>query len=182
MTPRDGFRLGVSMRYVRVRLFGALVTMALGLVSSTASAQMFVATGRDTLRGLPGLEVVVEELPPEVRRAGLSADAVRGEVQRRLAANGVTLYTTQQQNASPAKPYLYLHLNALELPGSVLVIAVQLQLRQTVTSVVTASSIVNAMTWDSHNVFALTGREAAPLTAALLEMVDGFAADWRATR
>jgi hypothetical protein len=168
------------MRHVQARL--ALVTLALIVVSSTSSAQMFVSTGRDTLRGLPGLEVVIEELPPEMRRAGLAADAVRGEIRKRLAASGVTLYTTQQQNASPAKAYLYLHLNALELPGGVVAIAAQLQVRQTVTSLVTTSNIVNAMTWDSHNVFALPGRDAAPLMGALLEMVDGFAADWRATR
>jgi hypothetical protein len=172
----------MSMRYVPARLSGLLLTLALVVIPSTASAQMFVSTGRDTLRGLPGLEVVVEELPPELRRAGLAADAVRGEVERRLAASGVILYRTQQQNASPAKAYLYLHLNALELPGGAMAVAVQLQLRQTVRSMVTTSNIVNAMTWDSHNVFALTGRDAAPLTGALLEMVDGFAADWRATR
>jgi hypothetical protein len=170
------------MRYIPAQLFGPLVTLALIVMASSASAQMFVSTGRDTLRGLPGVEVVVEELPPEVQRAGLASDVVRGEVQRRLAASGVTLYTTQQQNASPAKAYLYLHLNALELPGGTMAIAVQLQLRQTVKSIVTTSSIVNAMTWDSHNVFALTGRDAAPLTGAVLEMVDGFADDWRATR
>jgi hypothetical protein len=172
----------MSMGHVRLRPFAALVALALSTVSSTASAQMFVSTGRDTLRGLPGLEVVVEELPPEVQRAGLDAGAVRGEIQRRLAAGGVTLYTTQQQNTSLAKAYLYLHLNALELPVGAMAIAVQLQLRQTVKSVVTTSNIVNAMTWDSHNVFALTGRDAAPLTGAVLEMVDGFIADWRSTR
>jgi hypothetical protein len=173
---------GVSMRYVHGRVFGAFVFVTLILTSATTLAQMFVSTGRDTLRGLPGLEVVVEELPPELRRAGVAPDAVRGEIQRRLAASGITVYTSQQQNPSTAKAYLYLHLNALELPGGMTAVAVQLQVRQTVTSVVTTSNIVNAMTWDSHNVFALTGRDAAPLTGAVLEMVDAFAADWRATR
>jgi hypothetical protein len=171
----------MSMRHILVRLFGALVTLALIATSSSASAQMFVSTGRDTLRGLPGVEVLVEELPPELRRAGLTTDGVRSELQRRLAAGGITLYTSQQQNASPAKAYLYLHLNALELPGS-MAIAVQLQLRQTVKSTVTTSSIVNAMTWDSHNVFALTGGDTAALTGAVIEMVDDFVADWRSTR
>ena len=171
----------MRMQHAFVRLFPLAAALAL-MAESTASAQMFVSTGRDTLRGLPGLEVVVEELPPEVQRAGLATDAVRGDIQRRLASSGVTVYTTQQQNASPAKAYLYLHLNALELSGGVIAISVQVQLRQTVASKATSSNIVNAMTWDSHNVFALAGRDATPLSTALMEMVDGFAADWRATR
>jgi hypothetical protein len=171
----------MSMRHIPVR-FGAFVTLALVVTSSSASAQMFVTTGRDTLRGLPGIEVVLEALPPELSKAGLDAEAVRGGIERRLAAAGVTLYTTQQQNASPAKAYLYLHLNSLELPGGGMAIAVQLHVRQTVKSLATTSNIVNAMTWDSHNIFALTGRDVVPLTGAVLEMVDEFAADWRATR
>jgi hypothetical protein len=160
----------------------ALLAVTLTAASSSPSAQMFVATGRDTLRGLPGVEVIVEELGPELEGIGLAAAGIRGAVERRLAQGGVTIYRTQQQNASPAKAYLYVHLNALEVPGGTTAVAAHVELRQTVKSTVTTSSIVNAMTWDSHNVFALAGRDAAPLTGALIEMVDDFVADWRSTR
>jgi hypothetical protein len=32
--------------------------------AATPSARMFVPTGRETLRGLPGVEAVVENVPP----------------------------------------------------------------------------------------------------------------------
>src|SRR5687768_14421981 len=170
------------MRHLPGSWRAALLAVTVTTASSSASAQMFVATGRDTLRGLPGVEVIVEELGSELEGIGLAGAGIRGAVERRLAQGDVTVYKTQQQNASPAKAYLYVHLNALEVPGGATAVAAHVQLRQTVKSVVTTSGIVNAMTWDSHNVFAMTNGEAALLTGALMEMVDTFAADWRATR
>jgi hypothetical protein len=144
------------------------------------SAQMFVSTGRDTLRGLPGVEVAVESVPPELQRAGLTTPLLRADVEQRLRAGGVTIYATQQENPSRAKPYVYLHLNALDLPGGLQAVGVQLHLRQTLRSPVTDSNIVNAMTWDAHNVVGLTGTDVRLLREAILGMVDDFITDWRA--
>ena len=103
--------------------------------AADAAAQMFVTTGRDTLRGLPGVELAVESLPPELEREGLNGAAIRAAVDRRLRAAGVRLFASQSENPSDAKPYLYVHVNALEIPGaSVYAIAIQVHLRQTLRS------------------------------------------------
>jgi hypothetical protein len=144
-----------------------------------ASAQLFVATGRDTLRGLPGVEVAVETAP-ELSHAELTTRALHTVVEQRLRAGGITVYATQAANPSDAKPYVYVHLNALPLPGTLVVVAIQVHLRQTVRSAVTGSSIVNAMTWDQSTVAAATAADGAPLRDLVLEMIDHFVADWRA--
>ena len=146
----------------------------------TASAQMFVPTGRDTLRGLPGVEVLVESLPPELERVGLTSAGLRTELEQRLKAGGVVVYANQKENPSAAKPYLYVHLNPLELPGQLQAVAVQVHVRQTLQSLVTNSQIVNAMTWDMHTVVAVRPSEMSVLKETVLEMVDRFVADWRA--
>lgn len=146
----------------------------------TVSAQMFVATGRDTLRGLPGVEVVVESVPPELERVGVTTALIRADVEGRLRAAGVTIYATQAQNPSVAKPYVYVHLNALALPGQLQAVAVQLHVRQTLQSPLTKSNIVNAMTWDAHNVLGVGSGDGKLLRDALLQMVDDLIADWRA--
>lgn len=165
---------------------GALgVIMALLLVVASTldgSAQMFISTGRDTLRGLPGVEVAVEPIPPELEQAGLSTALIRADVEQRLRAGGVTIYATQKENPSIAKPYVYVHLNALMLPGQRQAVAVQVHLRQTLRSPVTESNIVNAMTWDAHNVIGLAKSDARSLRNAVLDMVDGFIADWRSVQ
>ncbi len=154
--------------------------MVAALASST-SAQMFVPTGRDTLRGLTGVEVVVEDLQPELVDGGLSAAAIREDIERRLRANGIVVYPSHAGNPSPAKPYLYVHLNALPLPGyATYVVGLQVHLRQTLRSSVTASNIVNAMTWDAHNVLAVPAGSLRAVRDEILDYVDLFIEDWAA--
>jgi hypothetical protein len=143
-------------------------------------SQMFVPAGRDTLRGLPGMEVVVEKLPPELEGLGLTTAGMQSDLEQRLRAGGVAIYTTQAENPSPAKPYVYVHLNPLALPDRSLAVAVQVHVRQTLQSPVTGSQIVNAMTWEAHTVVAVPPTGADPLRATLHEMFDRLAADWRA--
>jgi hypothetical protein len=148
---------------------------------AVARAQMFVATGRDTLRGLPGLEVLVEPLQPELARRGLSTAAIQAGVARRLVRAGITVYASQRENPSPAKAYLYLHLNALAIPGAdVDAVAIQLQVRQTVHSLVNESNIVDAMTWDAHDILGLPEGGAGDLEAGIQSFVDVFITDWTA--
>ena len=148
-----------------------------------AAAQMFVTTGRDTLRGLPGVEVAVEPLPPELARDGLTDGDVRTRVEARLRKAGVTVYASQKENPSAAKPYLYVHLNALEIPPhGIYAVAVQVQLRQTLQSPVTSSNVVNAMTWDAHNVVGVTAAQPRLVLDEVDAYVDAFIADWAAVR
>jgi len=161
----------------RVKLVSLLVPL---LFAVGVSTQPFVATGRDTLRGLPGVEVAVEDVPSELTQPDLATSAVRTAVEQRLRAGGVTVYATQAANPSDAKAYLYVHLNALSLPGQLQAVAIQVHLRQTVRSTVSKAVIVNAMTWEQHTVAAATPADGSQLRDLVLEMVDHFVADWRA--
>ena len=149
--------------------------------ASNVSGQMFVATGRDTLRGLPGVEVAVESLQDDLERDGLMRLAIQSDVERRLKAGGVLVYTSQKENPSEAKAYLYVHVNGARLPRQDLyAIGVQVQLRQTLRSPVTASNIVDAMTWDAHNVLVVKIRNVARVREIIQEYVDQFIQDWMA--
>lgn len=154
-----------------------------GGMAAEARAQMFVTTGRDTLRGLPGLEVIVEELPPEVVAGGVTGTVVRGDVVRRLRAAGIAVFASQDENPSPAKPYLYVLVNALELPGGAGHVAgLQVHLRQTLRSPATDSHIVDAMTWELHNVFVVPPGSLPELRTEVRTFVDLFIRDWQAVQ
>lgn len=159
----------------------ALTCLLLACAGVAAAGQMSVATGRDTLRGLPGVEVAVEPLPPELTRAGLSAVGIRAAVVDRLEAAGITVYPSQAANPSPAKAYVYVHLNALALPRQDLVtVAVLVQVRQAVDSLASESRIVDAVTWDAHNVVAAAAAALPALEDEILGYVDLFVEDWQA--
>ena len=162
-------------------LFRASVLLlpALLLLAADASAQPFVPTGRETLRGLPGVEIAIE-VPTELPQTELATTALHTAVDQRLRAGGITVYPTQEANPSGAKAYVYVHLNALLLPGQLHAVALQVHLRQTVRSTITSASIVNAMTWEEHTLAAVSAADGAQLRDLVLEMIDHFVADWRA--
>jgi hypothetical protein len=158
-----------------------LLVLFLACEASTAHAQQFIATGRDTLRGLPGVEVLVEPLAPQLEEAGLAGSAIRANVEGQLRAGGILLYTSQTDNSSLAKAYLYVQVSGLSMPRQGYALSVQVQLRQTLRSLVTQSAIVNAMSWDQQNVtlvFAGSGMQG--VHSEVRRLVDRFVQDWRA--
>jgi hypothetical protein len=159
----------------------AFTVAAFAGTAPSVSAQMFVPTGRDTLRGLPGVEVVVEELQPEIAREGLSRASIQSDVVAQLKAAGIRVYPSQMANASQAKAYLYVHVNALTLPRQAgYALAVQVHLRQTLVSRVTGSNVVNAMTWDAHNVLGVPDSDLRLVRREIRSFVSQFVEDWTA--
>lgn len=144
-------------------------------------AQQFMPAGRDTLRGLPGVEVVVEPIDPAIAPLGLTAPAIAAGATRQLAAAGITVYPSQAQNPSAAKAYLYVQVGGAALQRQGHVVGIQVQVRQTLRSVVTSSNIVNAMTWDQGTVlFVPTGSGTQLLQGEVQSLVAQFVKDWRA--
>ena len=158
----------------------AASVVVLGLCAHQASAQMFVTTGRDTLRGLPGVELLLEPTPPELPHGEMTTPALRSVIEKRLRDGGITLYASQAANPSSAKAYLYVQFTTLPVTESLQAVSIQVHVRQTVRSSVTESNIVNAMTWDAHTVAAVGPRDGAELRDLVLEMVGRFVDDWRA--
>ena len=146
-----------------------------------ADAQQFVSTGRGTLRGLTGVEVVVDRLPPEIVGLGLSSHTIQTDIERQLRDRHVIVFASQRANPSPAQAYLYVHANALSFDrDNRNAIAIQVQLRQTLQSLVTGSRIVDAMTWDAHNVLVVPPSGVGDLRAEIRAYVEQFIEDWTA--
>jgi hypothetical protein len=162
-----------------VRIAGLTLVLAAG-PALDAAGQQFIATGHDTLRGLPGVEVIVEQPQPELERAGLTGTSLKDDIEGLLRGHGIMVYKSQAENPSPAKPYLYLHLNALSLPGGHVAMAVQLHLRQTLRSPATSSNVVDAMTWDQHSIVSIRAADLKAARAAVRAHVDVFIEDWLA--
>jgi hypothetical protein len=153
------------------------------LLATDARAQLFEPTGKDTLRALPGVELLVEPLEPGLAPSGITADAIAADVSAQLRAAGITIYPSQMQNPSAAKAYLYVQVSGFQAPPQGYVIAAQAHVRQSVRSLVTESTIVNAMTWDRSIVF-LAGAQspAAAVKREIQDLLEQFVRDWKATR
>jgi hypothetical protein len=158
------------------------VVLALVLPAVDSHAQLFVPTGRDTLRGLPGVEVLVEPLQAELEQGGLTSASIAAAVIAQLKATGIIVYANQRENPSLSKPYLYVHVNAASNGRSdAYAVAIQVHLRQTLASLTTESRVVNAMSWDAHRVEVVpSARLKAEVTDEVGALVTHFIEDWRA--
>jgi len=149
-------------------------------MASPASAQTFVTTGRDTLRGLPGIEVEVENLEQEVERDGLTRAAIQADVANRLRTAGVAVYASQAANPSAAKAYVYVHVTDVKLAtGGLYAVNVTVQVRQTVRSLASTSNIVDAMTWDHNDILVVPTAQVADVRTVVDEFVDDLIQEWK---
>ena len=163
-------------RHVRLSAMAFCVVFA----AADVSAQQFMPTGRETLKDLPGVEVLVEPLAADLERDGLRAADIQAAVARVLRAAGIPVYPTQMENPSPAKAYVYVQIIGLSLPREGRALAVQVHLRQTLRSLVTGSAIVNAMTWDQQQVlFVPAGSSIQGVNGEVQDLIDRFVQDWR---
>ena len=67
----------------------------------------FTADKRDTLRGLTDVSVLVEYLPDEIEREGLSREHLKRDIEVRLRQAGLRVLTILEIANSPGAPYLY---------------------------------------------------------------------------
>lgn len=72
----------------------------------------FYSDQKESLRGLKGLFILVEPLNPEVEKAGISREQLRGEVELKLRQAGIRVFREEQRLEEPGQPYLYINLNA----------------------------------------------------------------------
>jgi len=139
--------------------------------STVVSRPLHAATPSEvrSLRGLPGVEVVVENLTEEMQGSGLDADILRGEVQSRLRESGIRVLTAEDQ--TPGRPWLYVRISALKSSNVPLVsYYVSAQLRQDVTLDRNPDLHVGGTTWD-------IGAEGLAGNGVIVEAVRGSVRD-----
>jgi hypothetical protein len=160
---------------------GALaLLLATSSVAVLSAGQLFVPTGGHTLRSLPGVEVIVETIPPALQRAGVTQASVGLDVARFLQAAGVVVFPSQSANPSAAKAYLDVRTTLLALPDGSYAVAVQMHVRQTVASLVTESKIVNAATWENGRLVNVAAADLPRVRDEIRGMAEEFVADWKA--
>ena len=68
-------------------------------------------SNRQTLRGLQGVWVLIEDLEPEIERSGLTKNQIQKDVEGRLREAGIKTLTQEEASKTPGEPYLYVNIN-----------------------------------------------------------------------
>ena len=102
---------------------------------------------RESLRGLQGVEVVVEEIKSDAQRDGLSQESIRAAVELILRSKGIRILTQAERSETPSKPYLYVSVGTDKQASGQYSFSVRVELYQTVSLVQRSQHSMPAPTW-----------------------------------
>jgi hypothetical protein len=130
-----------------------------------------------SLRGLPGLRVLVEHFDEDAQRY-LSHTAVVTAVELALRRSGIKVLSEEQWLATPGNPYLYVNVSVLDRGDGLIVYTVDCVVKQTITldRDPACPILFFGTTWKSPSPFGTVGSSRAPdsLMRNVLEQVDVF--------
>jgi hypothetical protein len=106
---------------------------------------------RPTLRGFPGVYVVVEPLSPQVEKDGLTTNQLLKDTELKLQTGGVQLLSKEEFIRTPGRPYLYVNAGITLLRTQITryIFYIRLEFNQEVSLVKSPTTIVPAVTWSA---------------------------------
>ena len=171
-------RTNLTLAGVLVTLCTLASVLAPTSVQSEAPVQ---ASERDSLKGIVGLEVLVEPLNLEIEQQGLTTYRLQQAVRQRLKKAGVAVLTEWERLATPAAALLTVRVDALHDRIGRFFYSVELRLAQRVRLKGSVAPELPAVTWMKPGGLATVADDnVAPIEDQVLRKVDQFITDYAA--
>lgn len=134
---------------------------------------------RESLRRLPGVEVIVETFLSEEEAAGFSRDAIRTGVELVLQSNGIRILSGPERLETSSTPFLYVKVNPLKHSSAdTYCLAIEVELHQTVSLMNRPEQRMSARTWNRVQI-AMIGEQITGRVNELVEpLIKQFANDF----
>lgn len=153
----------------------ALICLNLSMLSLGQGASK---NERESLRGLQGVQVVIEDIDQDARAEGLSKERIRTAVERVLTSSGIRILEEQDRTASRA--WLHVQTGTLKELSGRYAYMIRVYLRQKV-FVESSSHSMSAATWESGIVLGtVRGSNLRQVVATVEEKTKEFANDFLA--
>ena len=161
------------MRYVLQLMVVALVWGNMEVVQALDSGS------RESLRGISGIGVIVEEISPDASADGLSQDAIRTAAELILRSKGIRVLTNIDRTRLGSAPYLYININTLKEELGLYAYAVNVDLKQVVGLLSMKGAQAWGATWSASVVGAVGEANMRQIIADGVEpLVNDFAHDF----
>ena len=102
---------------------------------------------RESLRGLPGVEVVVEEIKSDVQVDGMSQESIRAAIELILRSKGIRILTQAERSETSSKPYLSVSVGTDKQVSGQYSFSIRVELHQAVSLMHRPQHILLAPTW-----------------------------------
>ncbi len=168
---------------VKTMKFTRLLVLAIAfcIPSFLAVENSFSLSCEDCLKGLEGLEVLVEEVKAELENYNLTAFQIQTDVEAKLREAEIKVFSKEEnEKIQPLrKPYLYVKINSRRLPWKreVITYNVEIALKQLVTLPSQPKSVRKpfyASTWYKSIVGAATPKDLPEIRDGVGQLMDKF--------
>lgn len=137
------------------------------------------AGSRESLKGISGLAVIVEDISPDASTDGLSQDAIRTAVEQTLRSKGIRVLPNIERTRSGTPPYLYINVNTLKEELGLYAYAVSVDLKQVVGLLSIKGKQAWGVTWSASVVGMVREENLEQVIADGVEpLVKDFASDF----
>ena len=159
-----------------------LVVMILVILFVVPSWAVDGKSNRATLRGLKGIGVLVEQLPPEVENGGLSKNQLQKDVEAKLRAAGIKVLTKEECAKTPGEPNLYINVNVniAKTESDIYPYSLDLLFIQKVSLLRDQKITSYGVTWSTAGVGSITKTMVSQLRESVGEILDIFIKAYRA--
>jgi hypothetical protein len=140
---------------------------------STASAEP-----RETLCGLKGIMVFIEDIDSDVEKHGLTKSLLQKEVESRLRQAEIPVLTREEAYIAPGKPYLYLNLTTHNTGIELYSYSIRIEFNQDVSLIREPSIRTSATTWVANMVGIVGAQNLRAVTEDVTQLTDKFVHDY----
>ncbi len=163
------------MRYIVMAMI--MVVTCLDLSTSQAASP----EERDSLRGLPGVEVVIEDIDLDAQADGLSQEAVLTAVERILRSSDIRVLTRTESYKTPPEPHLYVRVAILADNNSGYALSALVELHQRASLLHRPQRKMSTATWSIRSIGIVGRNQIRNVISKIIEpQVKEFANDFLA--
>ena len=174
---------GAGVKTVRLKAFVLrsvlIVTLIVLSHLVTSAARAGRVEDRESLRRLPGVEVIVESFLPEEEAAGFSRETIRTGVELVLQSNGVRLLNEEERLETSSAPFLYVKVNPLKHSSAgTYCTTIEVELYQAVSLMNRPEQRMPARTWKRVQVAIIGEQITGRVTEVVEPLIKQFANDF----
>ncbi len=113
--PRLPWRTRAGCRVSRLVMTTSLLSVVIVLALTLTALGQEDPSSRATLRGLAGVNVVIEDLPLELEaeRAGLTRATVQTDTEAQLREAGIRVLNDSEWQTAPGQPWLFVRIRTM---------------------------------------------------------------------
>ena len=158
------------------RVFSVTLLLIFLFTLSLSTSSLFALNteiNRATLRGLKGVRVLIEDLPPEAEQAGLTKNQLQNDVESKLQGAGIKTLSQEECFKTPGEPYFYINVNvnATKNEGELYAYSIDIGLVQNVILERDPKQTGYAVTWSTGGLGLLGKKQLNQIRDSVEDMV-----------